>query len=368
MDATKVLQDYVKNDFEHPIPAAGDVVHLVYPPRLNSVGVTVKTDADGTALFTIVVPAAEMEEGLRDVGGALVRSLGGDPLLPGALEDARRRLGDEAYAARIGNMVRLYFLSVAMMRTGVFPFLSPTILASGPVRPGNDYLYQARMLLRPRAELSDYGPLAVTLPTRPAVSEHDVDDRLSGMMGGDVPWDEVTERPGSSYARTREQVRGRLADEREASWADAATKVCADRLAARLTSVPPTRHVELLRDEMANSYAQGLVDNGTDWDTYVRSADYDEESFKASMTQAALKSLREGMALDAMADHVGLWVTEAEVMAAVTMMAPGHEREALRAMLQTAQLPQLCETTRRIKCGDYLREHVVEPAADETVA
>lgn len=359
MDASAILHDYLYNEPEHPVPHTGEVVHLVYPPKEGTVGVTVVTAPDNTAVFTVVVPAADLAAAVAESRMAAARSMGGAQT-PGAIEGVRRQVGEEAFDARVGNMARLYFLSVAMMRTHIFPFLAPEILPSPSFVPGRDYAFQARMLLRPQAGLGSYDPVHVKLPEKPQVSDRDVDNQMNLMMGGDVPWDEVDAIANPAYAQMRQQVRERMEAEQLDAWSDRAIEACEETLSSRLDTVPPQRHIELLRNQMANSFAAGVEREGTSWEDYTASPDYSEEEFKAACTANALRSLRHGMALDAMADHLGLIVTEDEVMSAVSEVAPGHEREALQGMLQTGQLPQLCETTRRIKCGNFLLNHAVQ--------
>ncbi len=363
MDTAKILHDYLYEQPEHPVPHAGDVVHLVYPPRPGDIGVVVNTAADDVATFTIAVPAELMTEAVNDACAALVRSTGGSASSAGTVAALRESMGERAFDERIGNMVRLQFLSVAVMRTRVLPFLAPRILSSGAYRDGHDYSFQAQVTLRPSAELTDYSPARVSLPEPVEVSDRDVNGRIGELMGGEVPWEQVGEaQPGSSLARMRDEVRGQLEAKARDEWRNACAEACADALAPRLTKTPPTRHVEMLREVMANDYAADIVDGGQDWDEYVARPEFDMEEFKARMTEMALTSLRRGMVLDAVAERAGVTLSEAEVRDAVGLVARGHEDEALDGMLRTCQLPQLLESTLRIKAGDLIVRQALRAA------
>lgn len=360
-NAQQILHDYLYEQPEHPIPYAGDVVHLVYPPKPGTIGIVVNTQPDDIATFTIAVPADLMAEAINDTCLALVRSSGGNATSAGTVEALREKMGVKEFDERVGNLTRLQFVSVSIMRTGILPFLAPRLLESGAYREGHDYSFQAQITLRPHAELTDYAPAKVELPTKPEVSDRDVNDRINQMMGGDIPWDEVHENgAGSNIAKMREEVRKQLEQEAENNWQNAASDACADAMASRLTKTPPSRHVELMRDAMANSYATNIVDQGQDWDEYIARPDFDLEEFKSHMTDLALSSLRRGMVYDAVADHYGIMVTEQEVRDAVSVVARGHIDEAIDGMLRNCQLPQLLESTRRIKTGDTMVRMALE--------
>ncbi len=355
MDASAILHNYIDGEPEHPVPHVGDIVHLVYPPREGTVGVTVMTSPDDTATLTVVVPASELPEVLEMAQAAAARGIGG-PQQSITVDEARGRVGAQAFDARVGQLVRTAFFAVATMRTRILPFLVPDYLPAGPFVPGRDYAFQVRVTLRPAASLSSYEPAHPELPSKHQVSDLEVDNRLSEMIGGSIPWDRADVKGGDAYKRASASVRQQLEREADASWHDAATNACVDALAARLDTVPPRRHVEMLRDRIANDFAAEVEREGTKWEDYIDKPGFSLEDFKTQCTESAMRSLRRGMVLDAVALHLGLAVTEDEVMAAVTEMAPGHEGEALQGLLASGQLPQLCETTLRVKCGNYLLE------------
>ena len=314
MEALAILRDYLYEEREHPVPVFGEVAHLVYPPKEGSVGAVLTSCVDGTATLTVVAPAQDVAKIASEAKRVVLYPGAACGLGPEQIDGPR---------GLVGEMVRKCMLGAAIMRTGAFPFLSPGMLPSGPIVPGQDYSFQVLMMLRPRASLSGFGQVTIATPPR---------------------------------ASREATARDKTDDE---AWSDAVLEACADALAARLETVPPARHVELLRNEMANNFAQSVENGGTPWDEYTARADYDEAEFMDAMTQAALKALRRGMALDAMADHLKLMPTEDEVLAALGMVAPGRETEALDGVFKSGKLPQLCESTRRAKTCDHIARSAI---------
>lgn len=354
MDASKLLRDYLNNRPEHPVPYAGDIVQLTYPPKDGTVGVALSTRSDLVALFTVTVPAGELPDEMALAERAVARSAGLEADAPDAVASARAKLGDAVFDERVGSLARLAFLSAAMLRTGVFPFLSSEILTNGPIPPGEDYTFQARMVLRPSARLSDAKAPAVARPKVDEVTEDDIDFRMNQIVGGNIPWNMVSPERSESLTALRAQVREAIEAERDAARRDAITSAAADELARRLDREAPNVHIELLRDSMANSFASDLVANGVDWDAYSTSPGFSMADFKTSMTMNAITSIRRGMALDALAEAVGIKLDVDDVIGAVGQIAPGSQPDSLDDMLLTGQIPQLIEVSRRLKASDWL--------------
>ena len=316
MTTTDSIKRLINTRPEQPIPFAGDACRLSFAPGADMVGADVKADEDGMCLMTVAAPAPLVTRTLAQAKRALARSLGVDASAEGFEGQARARLGTDGYFVRLAAMVRQPLLSLAILRTQVYPFLAPEQLSGNLPQAGEGFAFQVRFLLRPRGELSSYDPVEMTLP--PA---------------------------------------GPARDARAPELLDA----LADALAERLTSQPPERHVNLLREEMANRFAENVEANGTRWEDYVAGPDFSMEAFKRQMTEGARTSLRRGMALDALAARLGVVVEDADLMAVASQVAAGFERTAIDAMLQSGQLPQLLEVCRRAKAREWLMSTAVQP-------
>ncbi len=348
---------------EHPVPHAGDAVHLVYAPGAGGVGVAVDADAAGVATMTVTASAAEAARSMDLARRAVVRGCGCDPDDPDGVAQARRTLGAMAFADNVNLLARQRLFSLACMQTRILPFLAPEFVPGEGPRPGSDFAFQVRFRLRPHVELSSYGPAEVELPARLEVAEEDVDARLEDMMGGRLRWGEVPEDARAGFEKLRGRVREQLASEREGAWLGTVADVCTDALADRMVREPDARYVELLRDQMANQFAANVEAEGTAWEAYIAEPTFSMEAFKAEMTANARTSLCRGLALDAVADHEGVELDEHDVLAALGPVAHGNERVAAQAMLDSGQLPQLCEVARRAKTGELVARRAVEAAA-----
>ena len=350
---------------EHPVPHAGDVVQLSYPEVPGSVAVQVKTSANGTARLTVTASADEAARSVAAAQAAMVRSTGGDPADPAALEQARTRVGAMAFAQNVNQLARQRLFSLAVMRTGILPFLAPRSRDASAPRPGEPLTFEVELLLRPRGELSSYGPARVAFPQAAPITEADIEQAMGTFLGGPISLANVPEEARSSFDRLRAEARSQLEAQREAERTASLIDRATDALVDRLVSQPSQGYVELLRNQMANQFAASVEASGSSWASYTADPAYDEEAFKASMTQQALQSLRRGMVLDAVAAHEGIRLEVDDVLAALGPVARGQETVAAQAMLDSGQLPQLCEVALRSKAGEWVARHAVDAACAE---
>lgn len=347
---------------EHPVPAPGAVVRLDYPELPGSVAVSVETSPNGIARVAVTASPEEVAQSVTAAQAALVRSAGGDPADPQALDQVRARMGAMACAENVNQLVRQRLFSLAIMRTGILPFLAPRYLDASVPQPGMPYTFTVEFLLRPQAQLDSYAPVEVAFPALEPITDADVEQAMGSLLGGSISMANVPDEARSSFDRLRAEAREQLVSQREAQRLEALIDLCADALAERLTSQPAASYVELLRNQMANQFAASVEASGTSWAAYTADPSYDEEAFKERMTQQALGSLRRGMALDAVADREGIRPDLDDILAALGPVARGNETAAARAMLDSGQLPQLCEVARRAKTGEWIARRAVDTA------
>lgn len=353
------LSELVSHPLEHPVPAIGDVVSLDYPDAPGSVAVHVETSADGMVRLTVTASVGEAARSVESAQAALVRSTGGDPADSAAVERARKLIGPMDFAQGVVSFARQRLLSLAMMRTGILPFLAPHFMDGAAPEPGKPFAFDVQFLLRPQAELTSYGPVEVEVPVLAEVTEEEVDQAIEAVMGGVISFAQIPEEARASFDRLRDQAREQVRLEHEATRLRQLMDLCTDELVARLAEQPPLRYVELLRNQMANQFAANMEQSGTSWAEYIARPDYDEEAFKRAMTQDAIRSLTRGLALDAMAAHEGITLDVDDIVAALGPVARGNEAVAAQAMLDSGQLPQLCEVARRGKTAEFVARRVM---------
>lgn len=361
-ETTVTVQSMIACKPEHPVPAPGDVVHLEYPADKGPVGVTVDTDADGFATFTISASAEEATYSVEAARRALVRSVGLSTEDPESLGKAREKYGPMAFADHVSTLASQRLFSLAVLRTRILPFLGPQYNRGEMVRPGQDFTFQVRCRLRPRAQLSSYDPVELPFPAADPVTEEEIDERLGSLMGN-IQWSMVPEEARPALENLRGKIREQLELEHEALKVNKVAALCGEELAKRLVGDLPAGYVELLRDEMASQLAGQVEAQGMKWEQFIAQPDFDMEEFRATMTANAEMSLRCGLAIDALAEHEGIELDLEDVYAAIGPMARGNEAEAARAMLDGGHLAQLIEVALRAKTADWAARHAVDTGA-----
>ncbi len=156
----------------------------------------------------------------------------------------------------------------------------------------------------------------------------------------------------------RSRVRTLLEREAEAAYHDELMVLCAEELATRLVGDPDERYVEKMRDELISQYIEDLHRSGIDYQQFVSQPGFDVNLWEKSMLEEADHALRRGLALDSLADHLDIQLEEADIAKVVSAMAPGHEEEVLGTMVETGQMPKMCEIALRTRANEWLVDHV----------
>ncbi len=156
----------------------------------------------------------------------------------------------------------------------------------------------------------------------------------------------------------RSRIRTLLEREAEAAYHDELMVLCAEELATRLVGDPDERYVEKMRDELISQYIEDLHRSGIDYQQFVSQPGFDVNLWEKSMLEEADHALRRGLALDSLADHLDIQLEEADIAKVVSAMAPGHEEEVLATMVETGQMPKMCEIALRTRANEWLADHV----------
>lgn len=155
----------------------------------------------------------------------------------------------------------------------------------------------------------------------------------------------------------RGQIRDALERDAENAYRGELASRCAAELAKRLTPVPGEAYVRRMRDQLMDQFALGLANQGVDVQAYLSQPGFDRAGFQAHMTRQAADELRQGLALTVLAEHLGLTVSQDDLRAAVSSLAPGNERQALRELTQSGQLEQVRGIALRANASEWLIKH-----------
>ena len=354
---------------EHEVPNPGDIVEYAYEKGDMPVTVTLTTDVAGIATFMVTADAAEMEYSLEAARKALVRSTGNDPEKPASLDRARATFGAQAFDQNVIYLAKQRLLCLAYMRTGILPFLVPDFPHNEVPVEGQDFTFMAHVRLRPRGTVEDFSPVHFAFPAKPEVTDEDLDDFVGQMMGGLINMDAVPEEARPGMERLRGQAREACEKKRDAEWWGALMDAAGEEFSnARLTSAPGERYIAPLAELMANQLAAQIERTGRNWDEFTSDPEFNMDEFKQNMMANAELSLRRGMALDCVAAHEGMTLSEEDVLALLGPVAPGTEAIAAQAMIDNGELPQLVEVALRAKANDWLAKNAVDTAGEHDEA
>ena len=152
----------------------------------------------------------------------------------------------------------------------------------------------------------------------------------------------------------RSKVRTMLERQADADQHAKLLELTADELAKRLEGEPDERYVDKMRDELLSETMQRLSMQGLTLDDVFAQPGFDRAAWEADLTQQAKDALRRGLALDSLADHLDIQLDEKDISAVVSQMAPGHEQEAYQSLVDSGQMPKMCEMALRMRANEWL--------------
>ncbi len=164
----------------------------------------------------------------------------------------------------------------------------------------------------------------------------------------------------------RGRVRTLLEREAERAYHDELMVSTADELAKRLVDEPDDRYVDKMRDELVAQYVADLQRQGIDYQQFMSQPGFDMAAWEQEMGEEARSALCRGLALDALADHLDIDLEQEDIAKVVAQMAPGHEQEALQGLVESGQMPKMCEVALRTRANEWLVEHVKGASLTET--
>lgn len=156
----------------------------------------------------------------------------------------------------------------------------------------------------------------------------------------------------------RAKVRTLLERESQAAYRSELMMLTADELAKRLKGEIGDRYLEKMTDELFYQFCEDLQAQGVDYLQYMAQPDFDQDAWRSRMADDARRTLARGFALDALADHLDIDLEEADIAKVVAQMAPGRAEEALQGLIESGQMPKLCEVALRTRANEWLVDNV----------
>ena len=187
---------------------------------------------------------------------------------------------------------------------------------------------------------------------RGTVSVNEIDRKVPAVIND--AWVMKNAPEAATLLGLRSQVREVLEAQADDQWRTQMLGLTADALGARIEKMPGEAYVQAVRDTLVSGFVLDMQRQGMDARAYMSRPDFDHETFEREMAAQAEQTLRHDLALDALADHRGVEVSDDDVRQIVARMAPGHEAETMRAMGESGEIDRVRADARRIRANDWL--------------
>lgn len=249
--------------------------------------------------------------------------------------------------------------------------VAPQCFTEDQAHGGRDFTYQMIVHVKPDCALSSYDPVTVHMPPM-EVSPEELEQQISFILEqAATEKDGIRAVPTLTDAWVRDNIHGcqtipefkerLLTDMKTMRTKEAEyelTSRCCEELAGRLEA-DITDEVYLLScQEMERSFETNLIQQGHSLDGYLQQAGLSLERFEKSLASQSRSQLRQGLALDALADHLGIVeVSQKDLEGFFRSITPGQEVETQTRYEDEGRLYVVRETIRRTKARRWLREH-----------
>lgn len=171
--------------------------------------------------------------------------------------------------------------------------------------------------------------------------------------------------PGAHSVETfREGVRRNLLDWALTDYRRLKEETAVSALADRLPSFElPEVYYEYARAGLLQNISAALSRQGMSRDMLYEAQGISENQFMAQMRSRAIGIVRQGLALDALARHEGISLTEDDYLRALRSISTGNEAETRKMLEMNGRMYQLRESALRSKTRAWLMDHAVSNAS-----
>ncbi len=127
----------------------------------------------------------------------------------------------------------------------------------------------------------------------------------------------------------------------------------------------PEAYVEQVFNEIANQFLTQLQSQGGSLDMYLQSRGITADDFIADLHEQAGERARQSLALDALAEHLGLKATDEDVRSEFERAGVPDVDESMKEFLNEGRLPAVRESIRRTKAVKWLADNAEVTIVDE---
>lgn len=166
--------------------------------------------------------------------------------------------------------------------------------------------------------------------------------------------------PGAHSVETfREGVKRNLLDWALGDYRRLSEETAVSSLAKRLPEVElPEIYYEYSRAGLLQNISAALSRQGMTREMLYEAQGVSESQFMAQMRARAIGIVKQGLALDALARHEGIILSEEDYLRALRSISSGNEDETRRMLEMNGRLYQLRESAMRSKARTWLMDHV----------
>ena len=283
-----------------------------------------------------------------------------------------KALGKDDADSMVDNLVMNAAAPLAVTRLRLDPFTSPQVGSEDHADPEKDFAFTCILYTKPEAHLSSYDPVELTIPKPEPVTEKDIDDELEYMARNfaeeDASGNAVIPAISDNWVRDhfddcdslpqlRKRLKAAMTSERKQRREEIMRYGCANEIAERLECDIPDDAVKIIQAEARRAFEAELIRQGQDKKEFFESTGITEEQFHNINNNQVLGTIRRGLALDALADHLDIKLSEDDYLLYFHDVAPGHEEETLEEYREAGRMYTIRESIRRTLATDWLVEN-----------
>lgn len=271
-----------------------------------------------------------------------------------------------------------YLMPRAVGQAHIMPVTTPTVSRPAPPAPGEGIAFDIQAYPKPEMELSDYGPVSVTVH-KPQVTDEEIDGQITtllqayakhaapgapGMSNGGVPkltdeWvaQAIQDPQCNTVADLRQKMRESGLKYKQGKMKEYETGTAVAELSRRLVGDVPKEIVDVMAHAMRKELDERLRQQGSSEDEFAEKQGLSYKQFTERIKAQANEMLREGFTLDAVYRHEHLSINDDDIARAIHQIAPGNEENAKAQLNGSGYLFTVRETAQRAKAGEWVLSH-----------
>lgn len=344
-------------------------------------------EVDGEVELAITASPEEVDKGFTDgldvfIDQFQLRALEGET----ALQKIYNAMSPEEARDAVSSAVISYLIPFALDQANIIPMTSSDVNAENDPVEGKEFTFNVKILAKPEFELTDYGPVEVSVLAPLDVTEQDIDlqthmlasqfatikvDPETGEEETIIP--EVTDEWVATNLKgmgvenveaLRQQFRETSEKVKEEQLESAKANAVMAAWAERFDGDVSPKMIDAMTTDMLEGFKMELAQQGKTLMDFMLQQKTDEKQIRASLAAQAKAQLINGFVLDAIFRHEGLELTVEDLKHTLTAMAPGQEEDIFDQMQTAGRTFLLKEGAARMKAADWAYDNAtitVEP-------